>query len=101
TASVPTDTYASQAPAKNLTREEIDQAVSSIVSELRIDVKATSKARAKLQSAPDSRVSSQAMGLVSLIFIGMVMLLIFSIDATNIYFVLKDRMDRWHGEGPV
>ncbi|GFO37495.1 hypothetical protein PoB_006400000 [Plakobranchus ocellatus] len=101
TASVPTHTCASQASVNNQTREEIEQAVSSIVSELRIDVQATSKARAKFKSAPDSRVSSQAMGVVSLAFIGIVMLLIFSIDAPNIYFVLKDRMDRWHGEVPV
>ncbi|KAK3749803.1 hypothetical protein RRG08_063087 [Elysia crispata] len=81
-----------QATVYNLTSKNIDLAVSSIVSELSINERSTSRSRAKYKSAPDHRVSSQTMGLISMGFILMVMLLILAIDAPTMIMALKDKI---------
>ncbi|KAK3749809.1 hypothetical protein RRG08_063092 [Elysia crispata] len=78
-------------PVYNLTSKNVDDAVSSIVSELSINERSTSRSRAKYKSAPDDRVSSQTMGLISMGFILMVMLLILAIDAPTMIMALKDK----------
>ena len=80
-------------PVYNLTSKNVDDAVSSIVSELSINERSTSRSRAKYKSAPDDRVSSQTMGLISMGFILMVMLLILAIDAPTMIMALKDKVD--------
>ncbi|RUS87762.1 hypothetical protein EGW08_004508 [Elysia chlorotica] len=77
----------------NLTTKKLDEAVSSIVSELTINERSTSRARARYTSAPDDRTSSRTMGCLAMGFILMVMLLILAIDAPTMLMALKDKVD--------
>ena len=69
----------------NMSSQRLDQALSSIVSELTVSERSTSRWRARHTTARDDRVSSTAMGLVAMGFISLVMLFILGVDAVALY----------------
>ncbi|GFS12511.1 hypothetical protein ElyMa_001372800 [Elysia marginata] len=93
TISAPSQACATPAPVYNLTSEKLDEAVSSIVSELTINERSTSRARARYTSAPDDRASSRTMGAVSMGFIFIVLMLVLAIDAPTLFLAVKEKME--------
>ena len=83
----------SSTPAFNLSSQEVDEAVSAIVSELIIDERSTSRSKARYTSAPDHRVSSRTMGGLAMGFIFIVMLLILAMDAPTMFIALKEKVN--------
>ena len=62
-----------------------DEIIQEIISDMTIDATNTSSSKRKLQSAVDTRSSSQAIGYVGMVVLGVAFALIFSLDLIRIY----------------
>lgn len=76
----------------NLTNEQKDAILSSIVTELTIDAKTTSAAQLRYTSAEDERTSAHALGFVAVGVMTVVFGIILFIDAPNLYLSLQNRI---------
>ena len=82
TVSASTQACSTATPAYNISSKHMDEVISSLVSELTVDGRSTSRSKARYTSAPDDRMSCRAMGSVALGFILVVLLFIVAADAS-------------------
>ncbi|XP_059165842.1 uncharacterized protein LOC131948299 [Physella acuta] len=91
-----TPTCTPNVAAVNLTNEQKDAMLSSIVDELTINAKTTSVALLRYTSAEDKRTSAHALGFIAVGVLTVVFCIILFIDAPNLYLSVQNRIKGSH-----